>query len=710
MLFTFDTIAGKKIIVMNTAFSSRKLLFTRSFIVSIALALAGCGSGGGGTTSTVSYYVAPNGSDSNPGTITQPFLTIQKCATTFASGSACQIRAGTYHETVTPNSGLLITSYNGESVTIDGTDAITGWTLHLGSIYKASVPPGIVFGSGDTNQVFVGQQMMTEARWPNGDDLFHVNWATAQASTSTTQVFDSNLPASLIANWTGAHINFWSGTDPWSHQTATVTASAAGQLTFTLDGGTASPYITPTPGGYYYVFGALGALDTQREWFYNSSTGTLYFWAPGGVNPSTLDVRIKTRQYAFDLSGKSNVTIQNINIFASSIYTNGSSTNNTITRVTAFYVTHFTTSPSTYTHFSNSGIVINGSGNVLTNSTIAYSAGNGVTVLGTNINVQNNLIHHTDYIGNDSAGISMQGTGNNIQNNTIYATGRSAIFLNEYQNNAMVPSYDNISYNNLFNTMMLVRDGGAIYAGGQPGVTGTRIHHNWIHDTQSLYSGPASNYPLSGVYLDNDTSGYEVDQNVLWNNQYRNILLHGAGVMVANNNNVHNNSIIDVGSTSDIWLQDVTACGSTQVVDNYVLINVRITNSACVVSNNTSSAPGANNMTSTVRTGCNFAGCSTNGPPTVSSGGLVAASIATQPYSLTVSSGSTATFSVTGAGSGTLSYQWLKNGVNISSGGTSSTYTTPATNSADNGAVFSVTVSNSVVTGVNSNTATLTVQ
>src|SRR2546422_4375051 len=42
--------------------------------------------------------------------------------------------------------------------------------------------------------------------------------------------------------------------------------------------------------------------------------------------------------------------------------------------------------------------------------------------------------------------------------------------------------------------------------------------------------------------------------------------------------------------------------------------------------------------------------------------------------------------SATGAG---LTYQWRKNGVNIS-GATASSYTTPATTTADNGALYSV--------------------
>ena len=682
---------------MNTAFSSRNLLFTCSFIVSTALVLAGCLSGSNSNSNIVDFYVAPNGSNSNPGTISQPYLTIQKCTTTAVSGSTCHIRAGTYHETVMPNSGVIITSFNGESVTVDGTDPVTGWQPYLGSIYSASA----AMSTGDTNQVFVGQQMMTEARWPNGDDLFHVNWATAQSGTTATQLMDSNLPNTNLA---GASAHFWSGTDPWSTQTAVITTSSPGQLSLSLDMPCSVAYICPTSGGYYYLFGALGLLETQREWFYNTATRTLYFWAPGAVDPNTVDVRIKTRQYAFDLSGKSNVTIQNINLFASTINTDANSSSNTITGINASYLSHFTKVTGILSHAWDSGIILRGTGNSISNSTIAYSAGSGVVALGTNHIVKNNLIHHVDYIGNYGAGVLAQGNGHSIKNNTIHTTGRSAIYPSAQPNNL------DISYNNLYNTMLLTRDGGAIYTSDQPGVVGSRIHHNWIHDTQPPLSGAASNYPLSGVYIDQDGSGWEVNQNVLWNNAYYNVLVHnpgGTNDTAPNNNNIHNNTIVDVAANSYIWLASMITCGTTQVVDNSVLTNVVNTGTACTVSNNNSTAPGATEMTSTVQVGCNFPGCSSSSPPIVT-GGLVSASITKPPYGLTVSTGQPATFSVIGAGSGTLSYQWQNNGVDIS-GAIASSYTTPATTSADNGTAFSVTVSNSVGS-VSSSSAILTVQ
>lgn len=46
--------------------------------------------------SGATYYLAPNGSDSNPGTITQPFLTLKKAWSVIAAGDIVYMRGGTY--------------------------------------------------------------------------------------------------------------------------------------------------------------------------------------------------------------------------------------------------------------------------------------------------------------------------------------------------------------------------------------------------------------------------------------------------------------------------------------------------------------------------------------------------------------------------------------------------------------------------------------
>ena len=79
-----------------------------------------------------------------------------------------------------------------------------------------------------------------------------------------------------------------------------------------------------------------------------------------------------------------------------------------------------------------------------------------------------------------------------------------------------------------------------------------------------------------------------------------------------------------------------------------------------------------------------------------------------QPLNTSAFEGQTATFTIDVTGAGPIAYQWRRNGTPIS-GATFASYTTPAlTIAADNGATYSVVMTNSVGT-VTSTSATLTV-
>ena len=68
-------------------------------ILFVALAISGA-------ADAATYYVAKTGSDSNPGTEAQPWLTITKAANTIVAGDTVYVKAGTYSEQVIPaNSG-----------------------------------------------------------------------------------------------------------------------------------------------------------------------------------------------------------------------------------------------------------------------------------------------------------------------------------------------------------------------------------------------------------------------------------------------------------------------------------------------------------------------------------------------------------------------------------------------------------------------------
>jgi len=102
-------------------------------------------------------------------------------------------------------------------------------------------------------------------------------------------------------------------------------------------------------------------------------------------------------------------------------------------------------------------------------------------------------------------------------------------------------------------------------------------------------------------------------------------------------------------------------------------------------------------LTTLNMTGVNFSATGTALAPTIT----------TQPVNQTVTAGQIASFNVAATGTAPLGYQWNKNGTAVS-GATSSSYTTPATSSSDNGAQFTVVVSNTAGS-VTSNAAALTV-
>lgn len=86
-----------------------------------------------GAAQAKTYYVATNGNDSNPGTLNQPWRTIQHAADTAVAGDTVQIRNGLYNEQIiVSNSGdptggyITFSAYLGETPIVDGTGITTG--------------------------------------------------------------------------------------------------------------------------------------------------------------------------------------------------------------------------------------------------------------------------------------------------------------------------------------------------------------------------------------------------------------------------------------------------------------------------------------------------------------------------------------------------------------------------------------------------------
>lgn len=498
------------------------------------------------------YYVATNGNNANAGTSTSaPFKTIQQCASVAVAGDTCQIAAGVYRETVTPahsgNSGapITFTAAPGARVTVDGTDAIGGWTRDSGYIYKAAVtlsgtaaqPYSATEYPSNTdlwaNQVFINGTMAPEAAYPApGTDPWSQafitgGWGstrstggsctTAPCTTTVTGTLTyKSFPA--FGNMTGAVAYFAGG---WVALSAQVTGGTLNGSNTTLNISFPESDAKVEPGGgndnKFRLVGKKAFLTAQNEWFYDAGAHELYAWAPGGGTPTS--IYAKMRNYAFDLTNRSYITVTKINLWATTVTTNDSSQNIVLNEVNGQYLSHWQTAQYDSSlpfagiydanHRFDSGILLHGTNNTLENSTLQLSSGNGVNLKGSGQTLTNNLIHDVSYGGTYTAAVTIEVGSSNLSiiNNTLYNIGRDAINMdtNAYPN----AGYKNlrIAYNNIYGYAKIAFDLGGIYVCCDTSLAGSRIDHNRIHD-------PANTG--NGIHFDNGTYDVSVDHNVIW--------------------------------------------------------------------------------------------------------------------------------------------------------------------------------------------------
>ncbi len=91
--------------------------------------------------SGVTYYVAPSGIDTNTGTLSAPWRTIQHAANTVHAGDTVQVEGGTYNEIVTMKTSgnatqgyITFTNYPGQTPIVDGTGLSVGGQTGLFSM------------------------------------------------------------------------------------------------------------------------------------------------------------------------------------------------------------------------------------------------------------------------------------------------------------------------------------------------------------------------------------------------------------------------------------------------------------------------------------------------------------------------------------------------------------------------------------------------
>lgn len=503
------------------------------------------------------FYVAPNGSDSNPGTKSRPFRTIQKAANMMQSGDTCYVREGVYHETVSGKLADSITfkAYLGEKVILDGTEPIVSeWTKYKGKIYKTKLDK-------DIWQLFVDGKMMVEARWPNQSfeqRWDKSTWRTVDKGSDYGVIVDDELAKTRI-DWTGAFAVLNVG----AHQTflRQIKNYQPGSNCFEYDKDMGRRLEIQRRNHVvldrYFLFGKLEALDSPGEWFFEQASRTLYLWPPDGKEPSTYRINGKNQEYAFIIKGLNHIRIIGFNFFATTFLFEG--TNDCLVedcdlrfptyagRVAAQDAeTCYVPAQCRKTNGKFlagicvlSPTLLSGQGNVVRNCRIAFSEAPAIMMTGRDNTIENCLMHDVDWrgLGNGVAGnlggVHMGSSATSIfRRNTVYNIGSSEAVILPWKGPSLC------EYNYIHHGGLVQSDGALIQCGGRR-LNGTEIRRNWVHDHNAF------NWGGNGIRGDDLTMGLIVHHNVAWNCRNKGIIVKGDKNRIYNNTCI-NNHLLDL--------------------------------------------------------------------------------------------------------------------------------------------------------------------
>ncbi len=497
--------------------------------------------------SQTTYYVAPSasgGSNSNAGTsLAAPFETLAHAIDQLTAGDILYVREGTYRETITidedGSSGNLITiqNYNNEVVTIDGTVDVTGtWSTYndVSGAYQLSY-------TGDITQLFVDDQLMVNARWPNAqfndDSIFsHSTWAEGieGSSSNGSLTIDTSVhdPGSIDLGGSIGILNIG------SFKTSTVEISnhnlVSDVITYNSSDLTGN---YKTKHHYYFFEGKKEFIDTNNEWFHDKTNNILYLFPDDGSDPSNRSIKAKTTDYGVTFSAANYVKLKGINFFATTFLMSGNSDNNIIEECNFYFPSASKRMLGTTNGVGTPNVTElegNADNNHILKCLFEYSEGEALRIKGDNNTIENNYFHHIDWSVSDleSLMVSILCTGddNIFDNNSIHTTGASATVL---------PGERSIfSYNNITNTGLLQSDG-AVFQGTSANVSGSVVHHNYVYDTEKYafrYDAPGGDASSAGSYgimhhnIADNTNGLMIKGN----NQ---IIAHNTIINTQNNKN-----------------------------------------------------------------------------------------------------------------------------------------------------------------------------
>ena len=482
------------------------------------------GTGLGTMALATTYYIAPNGNDSNSGTSqSSPWKTLDRVnQMAYQAQPGDQFlfqRGGEYRGRLilgssgSPTSQIVYGAYgSGASPVINGSRLVTGWTVHSGNVWKAQVGEQV-------DQVYVNNARQVLARWPNTGWKYNQQ-ATANSITSSDIVQSSGYfnGARAVVRCTASSID-----------TLRITSHVNSTITF---GSNMSNQFMGTTGWGFYIENKLDLLDAAGEWFYDASSGWLYFRAPGNVDPNSIAVEASTYWAGAECQWqRHHLTIQDL--------TFRKARNAGIRQDGADHITVTNCVIEDTYH----GIRSYGSYDVYSNNLIRRTYATGILLIDNNSTVEGNTLEQIAMIPGQGEsswgyhGIRGIGAGNVIRGNRLDYVGYTAIEVNE---DHLVEKNVIQHYNACLN------DGGGINFDHSDGLV---IQDNIIRDgLGGLEGSPVGVGPnehlAMGIYFGNTSNvNVTVQRNTI-------VSIPGTGINVDHNMNsagyvVRNNVIFD---------------------------------------------------------------------------------------------------------------------------------------------------------------------
>lgn len=528
-------------------------------------------------------YVSPHGNDLyGDGTLANPYQTPERgrdaarvlISAGMNSDVSIVFRGGVYAlagslELNEQDSGrdgfeVIYRSYPGEEAILDGSHSITGWTLHEGPIYKASLSE-----TDGIQTLFEDKKRGVQARHPNKSQEGHVysRVASSMAPVSKNRFSFALSDIPEIADMQGVSVYIWPGGEQgyWNWHTENIPVSAIDRIqqVVALSKGTLYPL---GPGSRYFIQGAIELLDHPGEFYFDRVASELYYYPHDATQLETTVsapivgdlVRIVGDEEPVRDLRLEGLTLRNSNVNGEGIYVE--------------HAERVTLKDNRIYQIGGHGIQLNGwaQGNRVEGNDLFDIGLNGISVQGFSnsseyVSKQNQVVNnHVRSVGEfngNSGGIRIYDSGENrIAHNLVYDIPRHAIHIRAQRKSYLIGqtidgvlvtetnyrdyqlARDNIvEFNDVSHAVNDSQDAAALATWG----TGTgnvirynRVHHNPVpHVTVN----PSQSFGF-GLYLDDNSDEVWVEGNIIDHLQSeeagvlsRSLMLKGVDITAINN-------------------------------------------------------------------------------------------------------------------------------------------------------------------------------